>query len=380
MKNLVVLGASGSIGQQTLHLLKVNKIKYNLIGVSIGQNISVLHDILNNFSSIQYVFLLDKNQKSALIKKYEKIKFYSNDQMLEFIKDCNADIYVNALVGFAGVIPSFEIVKLNKNLALANKETLVCGGKLFTDELKKSKSKLYPIDSEHVAIEKCLKGNKKDLKEIVLTCSGGPFNGYTVEELKNVTKNDALKHPTWNMGNKISIDSATLLNKVFEIVEAYYLFGTTKIKVLIHKQSLIHSMICLKDGNYLLDFGINNMEIPISYALNKNSRIDINKSLDISTIKELTLQKPNEFQENVLNLGYKIIQKKGNFGAIINAANDFAVKKFLNNEISFLQIYELINYAINNTKYVKKICLDDIIKTNDFVRNLLENYISKRGQ
>ena len=380
MKKLAILGASGSIGRQTLDLLKNNKIEYELIGVSIGKNIEVLQEILNNFSSIKYAYLIDEKAKDELSIKYKNIEFFCADKIQDFIQECNADMYVNALVGFVGVIPSFKVIEMNKNLALANKETLVCGGKLFIKKLKKSKSKLFPIDSEHVAIEKCLKGNRKNLKTIILTCSGGPFCDYSYEQLQTVSKDDALKHPTWKMGNKISIDSATLINKVFEIAEAFYLFNYSKIKVLIHKESLVHSLIELNDGNYLLDLGINDMQIPISYALKNNKRININKSLDIYPISNLTFKEPNQFQKEILELGYSIIKKGGNLGTIINAANDFAVEKFLNGEIKFLDIYKIITYAIDNTKYIKNISLHDIISTNDFVKDLLKNYFDKRGQ
>ena len=368
MKKLAILGASGSIGRQTLDLLKNNKIEYELIGVSIGKNIEVLQEILNNFSSIKYAYLIDEKAKDELSIKYKNIKFFCADKIQDFIQECNADMYVNALVGFVGVIPSFKVIEMNKNLALANKETLVCGGKLFIKKLKKSKSKLFPIDSEHVAIEKCLKGNRKNLKTIILTCSGGPFCDYSYEQLQTVSKDDALKHPTWKMGNKISIDSATLINKVF------------KIKVLIHKESLVHSLIELNDGNYLLDLGINDMQTPISYALKNNKRVNINKSLNIYSISNLTFKEPNQFQKKILELGYLIIKKGGNLGTIINAANDFAVEKFLNGEIKFLDIYKIITYAIDNTKYIKNMSLHDIISTNDFVKDLLKNYFDKRGQ
>lgn len=379
MKSLTILGASGSIGQKCIELLKENIIKYKLIAVSVGNNIEYLKEILNDFNSIKYVYFLNKDYFNYFQNKYKNINFYCENDLDKFIKDANSDIYINSLVGFVGVKPTFKILNLNKDLALANKESIVVGLDLFKDTFKKSKSKLYPIDSEHVAIEKLLKGNRNNLKEVVITCSGGPFKDKSEDELKFVKLQDALNHPSWNMGNKITIDSATLLNKAFEIVEASYLFNLSKnkIKVVIHPQSYVHSMIKLIDDTYLFDFGEKDMKIPISYALNKNKRVKTNIDFNIYNVNKLEFYKPNEYQNKILNIGYEILNKKGNLGAIVNAANDFAVDKFINNEIEFLDIQKLIFYAMNHAKYIKNPSLNDIIKTNDEVRKMLLNLIKK---
>lgn len=379
MKSLTILGASGNIGQKCIELLKENIIKYKLIAVSVGNNIEYLKEILNDFNSIKYVYFLNKDYFNYFQNNYKNINFYCENDLDKLIKDANSDIYINSLVGFVGVKPTFEILNLNKDLALANKESIVVGLDLFKDTLKKSKSKLYPIDSEHVAIEKLLKGNRNNLKEVVITCSGGPFKDKSEDELKFVKLQDALNHPSWNMGNKITIDSATLLNKAFEIVEASYLFNLSKnkIKVVIHPQSYVHSMIKLIDDTYLFDFGEKDMKIPISYALNKNKRVKTNIDFNIYNVNKLEFYKPNEYQNKILNIGYEILNKKGNLGAIVNAANDFAVDKFMNNEIEFLDIQKLIFYAMNHAKYIKNPSLNDIIKTNDEVRKMLLNLIKK---
>lgn len=379
MKSLTILGASGNIGQKCIELLKENIIKYKLIAVSVGNNIEYLKEILNDFNSIKYVYFLNKDYFNYFQNKYKNINFYCENDLDKFIKDANSDIYINSLVGFVGVKPTFEILNLNKDLALANKESIVVGLDLFKDTLKKSKSKLYPIDSEHVAIEKLLRGNRNNLKEVVITCSGGPFKDKSEDELEFVKLQDALNHPSWNMGNKITIDSATLLNKAFEIVEASYLFNLSKnkIKVVIHPQSYVHSMIKLIDDTYLFDFGEKDMKIPISYALNKNKRVKTNIDFNIYNVNKLEFYKPNEYQDKILNIGYEILNKKGNLGAIVNAANDFAVDKFMNNEIEFLDIQKLIFYAMNHAKYIKNPSLNDIIKTNDEVRKMLLNLIKK---
>ena len=379
MKSLTILGASGNIGQKCIELLKEGIIKYKLIAVSVGNNIEYLKEILNDFNSIKYVYFLNKDYFNYFQNNYKNINFYCENDLDKLIKDANSDIYINSLVGFVGVKPTFEILNLNKDLALANKESIVVGLDLFKDTLKKSKSKLYPIDSEHVAIEKLLKGNRNNLKEVVITCSGGPFKDKSEDELKFVKLQDALNHPSWNMGNKITIDSATLLNKAFEIVEASYLFNLSKnkIKVVIHPQSYVHSMIKLIDDTYLFDFGEKDMKIPISYALNKNKRVKTNIDFNIYNVNKLEFYKPNEYQNKILNIGYEILNKKGNLGAIVNAANDFAVDKFMNNKIEFLDIQKLIFYAMNHAKYIKNPSLNDIIKTNDEVRKMLLNLIKK---
>lgn len=379
MKSLTILGASGNIGQKCIELLKEGIIKYKLIAVSVGNNIEYLKEILNDFNSIKYVYFLNKDYFNYFQNNYKNINFYCENDLDKLIKDANSDIYINSLVGFVGVKPTFEILNLNKDLALANKESIVVGLDLFKDTLKKSKSKLYPIDSEHVAIEKLLKGNRNNLKEVVITCSGGPFKDKSEDELEFVKLQDALNHPSWNMGNKITIDSATLLNKAFEIVEASYLFNLSKnkIKVVIHPQSYVHSMIKLIDDTYLFDFGEKDMKIPISYALNKNKRVKTNIDFNIYNVNKLEFYKPNEYQNKILNIGYEILNKKGNLGAIVNAANDFAVDKFMNNEIEFLDIQKLIFYAMNHAKYIKNPSLNDIIKTNDEVRKMLLNLIKK---
>lgn len=381
METLVILGASGSIGKKVVNLLINKQINYQLTGLSVGKNINELHNILNKFQTIKYVYCLKKEDTYLLKKTYKNINFYSNDELTKFIEVTNADFYVNALVGFAGVFPTFKILELNKDLALANKESIVVGLDLFKKKLKQSKSNLYPIDSEHVAIEKLLKGNKKDLKEIILTCSGGPFLFKNFEELNKVTKKEALNHPNWKMGEKITIDSATLINKMFEVIEAYYLFNVSlsKIKVIIQKESLVHSIIKLKDNNYLFDFGFNDMTIPISYALNKNNRILTNVDYDLNNLKNLTFLKLNDFQKKVISYSKLIINKNGNMGAIVNAANEFGVSSFLNNKIKFTQIYDMIDKAILYIKYIKFPTLEDLKKTHYETINFLNNYLIKEN-
>ena len=381
MKRLLLLGASGSIGSQTIDLLINKKVDYELVGLSVGKNIEFLEKVLPLFKSIKYVYVIDSKVVKSLQNINKNIKFYSEEDGFEpLILDSKPDLVVNALVGFVGVIPSIITIKNNIDLALANKESLVVAGDLIQSELKASRSNLIPIDSEHVAIDKCLQHVKKeDVKNLILTCSGGPFRNKTKEELENVTKNDALNHPTWKMGNKITIDSATLINKVFEIIEAHYLFNYDfkDIKVLIHPESQVHSMIELNNDDRLLDYGPNDMRIPIFYALSYRSNISLGMDEYLKNAAKLHFFAPNEFQNEVLNIAKFVLDRKGNTGCILNAANDFLVGKFLNEEIKFLDIYKYINLALRNIEYIKNPNLQDIISTNNIVQYYLHTAIKE---
>ena len=381
MKKLLLLGASGSIGQQTIDLLCNKKINYDLVGVSVGKNIEYLEKLLPLFHSIKYVYVIDENIAKSLQNLHKNIKFYSEKDGFEsLILDSKPDIVVNALVGFVGVVPSLITIKNDIDLALANKESLVVAGDLIKELLKKSKSELLPIDSEHVAIDKCLQHIKReDLKTIILTCSGGPFRNKDKSELLHVTKKDALNHPTWKMGNKITIDSATLINKVFEIIEAHYLFDVEKenIKVLIHPESKVHSMIKNRKDEILLEYGPSDMRIPIEYALSYRGNINLGHEEYLKNAANLHFFEPNEFQMSVLNIANLIIDKKGNMGCILNSANDFLVEEFLNDKISFLDIYKYIEKSLENVPYIKKPSLQDIISTNNIVKYYLRNVLKE---
>ncbi|MEG1565626.1 MAG: 1-deoxy-D-xylulose-5-phosphate reductoisomerase [Bacilli bacterium] len=382
MNKLIILGASGSIGTQSLEILKEYKsLNYELIGFSVGNKVDKIEKIIEEFPRVKYVYAIDESKCQSLKLKFPNISFFFGEfGMEEMLKKAKPDSVLNALVGFAGVIPSLTALEISADLYLANKESLVVAGDLINNILAKHKSKLFPIDSEHVAIEKCLAGHdKSDVKKIILTCSGGPFILKKWEELEHVTLEEALNHPTWKMGNKITIDSATLINKVFEIVEAHYLFGvkSNDIEVLIHKESLIHSLIQLIDGSYLCDIGIADMKNPILYALANNKRLNFDHELDIFSLTNLTFIPLSKDRAAILNLGKLIIDQGGNTGAIVNAANDVAVAAFLDNKIKFSSIYTLIFNALNSSKFIEKPTINDIVITNYNVKNLVTKMIEK---
>lgn len=374
MEKVLILGASGSIGHQTLDILKANKDKFCLVGFSVGTKVDLIDEILKEFPSVK--FICTKNEK------YESTNitcFNGDEGLISLIKATKPTLVVNALVGFVGLSPTVYCLENNIDVALANKEALVVGGELIRNILKTSKAKIYPIDSEHVAISKCLKGNFEDVTELILTASGGAFRDLSREELKNVTKEDALKHPSWNMGDKITIDCATMMNKGFEIIEAYYLFNIDidNIKILLHDESKIHSLILLKDGSYLADIGPSDMHLPISYALFRGNRETNNYRLNLEDFGTFHFRKFDANRYPCVGFALKAIKVGGTMPATLNAANEIAVRAFLENKISFLQIEEIISYVLDTSNVILKPSLSELIKADENARLLAINYIKE---
>lgn len=382
MKRICLLGASGSIGGQTLDVIRKHPADFSLCGFSVGKQIEKIPAIIAEFNP-QFICVKEKENASKIIKNYPSIKFfYGDDGLNELIEECNCDMVVNALVGFVGLKPSITALENNKYLALANKETLVTGGEIINNLLKQGKGKLIPIDSEHVALSKCLSICNEDVEKIVITASGGAFRKLTREELKNVTPEDALKHPTWSMGNKITIDSATMVNKTFEIIEAYYLFGYKyeDIELMFNYESFVHSLVRYKDGSYRLDEGKPDMRVPIKYAMYEGAcEYDIVYLNKLEDYKKSALYPFDYERFPIVNLAKKIIDEKGILGAIFNAANEEAVYAFLNKEIKFLDIESIIYYCINNTKNIENPSYEDIkkhdVSTRETVRKIAKGEI-----
>lgn len=380
MRTMLLLGASGSIGGQVLDCLKKYKeLDYELVGITVGHQAHKIEEIIKDFPSIKYVYAINEEDILPLKSKYKKIHFYYGYYGLsDIIDDSKPEATINALVGFVGVVPSFDALEYSKTLYLANKETLVVAGDLLKAKLVDKNAKLFPIDSEHVGVEKCLEGKKiEDIRKIFITCSGGPFIDRDIDSLTNVTSTDALKHPTWVMGKKISIDSATLINKVFEIVEAHHLFDVPyeKIGVIFHKESLIHAAVMFNDGSIISDIGINDMRNPILYAISNNRRLHIEETLNFDELADFHFVKADEKRKELLAIAKIIIDQKGNVGAIVNAANDVAVNAFLKDEISFLGIYKLINKAISTIKYIENPDINDIVSTSEITMSFIKDEI-----
>ena len=383
MKKICLLGSTGSIGRQTIEIINDNIKDFSLVGVSCGKNINELRKILFSNQDIKFVCVQDKENISLLEEEFKDVTFYYGDEgLIKLIDSSSYDMVVNALVGFVGFIPSVDTISKNIDLALANKESLVVGGEIINDLLKKSTSKLYPIDSEHVALAKCLKGKKKkEIKRLVITASGGSFRDLSREELTNVTKEDALKHPSWSMGEKITIDSATMMNKGFEIIEAKHLFNLPlkKIDVLLHDESVIHSLVEFVDNSYLADLGPADMKVPISYALYEGKRKKSNtKVLKLEEMGTLHFRKLDLKRYPCIEYALRSIKTGGTLPCVLNASNEEAVYAFLRNEISFLEIEEIINLMISSHRVIDNPTIEDIVYIDQLTRKLTIEEIKRR--
>lgn len=377
--NIALLGASGSIGRQTLDVIENNPKDFSLVTFSVGHNYQVIDDILSRHKNVKVVYLLSKEEIPNLKKKHPNIKFISTEEGFEpLINLKEVEMVVNALVGFAGLLPSVISLKCDKLLALANKESLVVGGEIINKLLSEGHGKLYPIDSEHSAIWKCLKVDDQNIDKIILTASGGPFRKLSREELVNVSKEDALNHPTWKMGNKITIDSATMMNKCFEIIEAYYLFGYPyeQVEVILHDESYLHSGIRYLDKSYRGEINPPDMRNPIKFALYEgNIPFDTVSFSSLDELSDLHFHKFDINRYPLVGLAKQVISKKGNLGAIINASNEEAVYAFLENKISFLDIEVIVNKALREIKYQKDCSLEDLIHYDELTRNYVRSLI-----
>lgn len=381
MMKILLLGASGSIGQQTLEILKQNPKDFLLVGFSVGKKVYKVDEIINDFPAIKHIVVQKKEDYLDLINRYPHIHFYYGDQgLLDIIDSCSCDMMVNALVGFVGLAPTIYALKKNIDVALSNKEAIVVGGELIKKVLKESQAHIYPIDSEHVAIDKCLKGNKSDVKRIILTASGGAFRNLSREQLQDVSVEDALKHPSWKMGNKITIDCATMMNKGFEMIEAHYLFDIPmyKIDIVLHDESKVHSLIECKDGSYLADIGPSDMRIPIGYALYKKKR----KAKPSSTLalKDFMTFHFHEFDEKrfpCVSFAKKAMKHKGTMPAVLNAANEEAVYAFLSKKISFLKIEEIIEKCLDSHRVIDNPTLEDLIYVDKITREQVRKMIKE---
>ena len=379
MKHISILGSTGSIGTQTLEIVRQFPDEFKVVGLTSNKNIELIRQQIKEFKPIA-VAVMDFKKANEL-KNFTSAQVYSGIDGLNKIASLNeADTVVNALVGSVGIEPTYNAIKNKKNIALANKETLVAAGSIIMKEIKKNNIKLMPIDSEHSAIFQCLNGeNINEVSKITLTCSGGPFKNYSREQLGNVVVEDALKHPTWNMGNKITIDSATLMNKGFEVIEAHWLYGIDyeKIKIVVHPQSIVHSLVEFVDKSVIAQLGLPDMKIPIQYALSYPKRFQsLQESLDLTKIKNLEFKKPDSEMFPCLKYAYEAGTIGGTLPAVINTANEIAVRAFLENKIRFLDIARLIRKIMDSHTIIKNPNLSDILevdkKTKEQAKNIIE--------
>ena len=383
MKNISILGVTGSIGTQTLDVLRFHKGEYNLVAISAHRNIELALEIIKEFN-IELVCITDKNsfEKLSSIIKDENINtriVYGMDGLIEVATHKTVDIVVTSVVGMIGLRPTIEAINAGKDIALANKETLVVAGELVMRLAKEKNVKILPVDSEHSAIFQSLQGNEHNkLEKILLTASGGPFRGYTKEMLKDVTVEKALKHPKWNMGKKISIDSSTLMNKGLEVIEAHYLFDCPyeDIQVVVHPESIVHSMVEYTDGAVIAQLGVPDMKLPIQYALNyPNREGNIGGRLDFKTISSLNFEVPNMEVFTCLKYAFEAGKVGGLMPAILNGANEAAVDLFLNKKIEYLDIQKIIKECMDKFSYKEEVTLENVIARDKQVRDYIyESY------
>jgi 1-deoxy-D-xylulose-5-phosphate reductoisomerase len=345
-KRVALFGASGSIGRNTLSVLDMHRDKFELYAVSVHSNIDFLDEIISSFNPKAVVFTGEKKKKlPSDIKVYEGI-----DGLAHIAKDPNVDIVVVATAGNVGVFPTIEGLKAGKRVALANKETLVSFGNIVMRTKRESEGELVPIDSEHSSLFQLIEKRREEIVKVILTASGGPFRSLPKERLKSVTVEDALKHPTWRMGAKITVDSATLMNKSLEIIEAHHLFGLKKeeIDVVIHPQSIVHGMIVLKDGAILAHLSKPDMRVPIQYALTYPERLESPvETVPITEVRDLYFEEPDTEKFPALLLGYKALEVGGTMPAVMNAANEVAVHAFLEGRIPFTAITEIVKRVMD---------------------------------
>ncbi len=380
MKSLVILGASGSIGTQTISILKKNPKDFLLLGFSVGSRTRIISSLVSSFPSIKAICVKDNKKINYYSKKYPNIRFFSGDQgLLDLISYTKPEMVVNALVGFVGLEPTLFALEQDIKVALANKEALVVGGELVNKLLREGHGKIFPIDSEHSALWKCLSVDSDNVDKLIITASGGAFRKLSREELASVTPEDALKHPTWKMGNKITIDCATMVNKSFEIIEAYYLFGYkyNQIEVLLHDESYIHSMVKYNNGLYRADVNKPDMRNPIKHALYEGkNEYKTNVANDYHDFGNYHFHKFDISRYPMVGFADKVICLGGSIGAVYNAANEVAVYAFLNHEIPFLAIETIIEKCVSSHKLIKDINYDILAKidaeTRQFARNLVK--------
>lgn len=381
MLNVCLLGATGSIGTQVLDIVRINK-KFKLVSFSFGKNIEQAIKIIDEFKPL-LVCSSDLENKKYLEKKYPNISFTSGEEGLIEVANfcCDNPIVVNALVGTVGLKPTYKALENKRDVYLANKETLVIGGKLIMDVAKKNNCKIIPLDSEHSAIYQLLDdSDEKEIKNLILTASGGALRDYPKDELENVTISDVLKHPTWKMGPKITVDCATMMNKGFEIIEAYYLFNVDidNIKVLIHKTSTIHSMVEFNDHSICAQLASPDMRLPIHYALmsKKHTSCDIIKPLDFEKGLNLVLEPLDNNRYPLVNVARWALKKGGIYPCIMNAANEKAVELFLNGKIKFTDIEKIIINELNCEDYKKynhNLTIDKILEIDKLVKGKVGN-------
>jgi len=373
MKKIAILGSTGSIGTQALDVIERNSGKFYAYALSCEKRIDLLALQIEKFKPKIAVTAREEDARE-LAKKYPDTEFFFGSEGLIFAVKSDCDMVLNSLMGIRGLMPTYEAVMAGKDIAFANKETLVAGGHVIMNAVKEKGVKLLPVDSEHSAIMQCLLGNEaKQAKRLILTASGGPFRGYSLAQLRKVSLEQALKHPNWSMGSKITIDSATMMNKGLEVIEAKWLFGMpeSKIDVVIHPQSIIHSMVEYCDGSIIAQMGRPDMRVPISYALSYPDRLlaDAEAFNFFTEAKDLTFEKPDDDTFKCLKLARQAIKdENSSYALVLNSANEVLVQLFLEKKIDFLDIQDSIERILDEHVPIYNLGIEQILELDEKVR------------
>ena len=383
MKKITILGSTGSIGENALSVIDNFNDQFRVMGLSANKNSKLLVEQVKKYQP-KFVSIIDNNAADLVeeqLSSFDVKILKGREGLLELASYENIDLLLNALVGSAGMEPTIKAIQSKVDVALSNKESLVMAGSIINDLAIRNRVKIFPVDSEHSAIWQCLTGeDNKEINKIILTGSGGPFRTLPIEEFNTITLEQALNHPNWDMGNKITIDSATMMNKGLEVIEAYWLFNlpTEKIEIVIHPQSIIHSMVEFKDKSIKAQLGLPDMKIPIQYALTYPSHHEADwKELDLTEIHSLTFEKPDFKKFPCMKLAFDTLAAGGTAPAVLNVANEQAVYKFLNKEISFNEIPKIIEMACEKHELVSAPSLDEILNIEIWATNFVKSYYSK---
>lgn len=378
-KQIAILGSTGSIGTQALQVIEEHPDLYEAYAITANNQVELLAEQARKFMPAAVVIANESkySQLKELLADLPIQVYAGADAICDIVQADPVDMVLASMVGYAGLRPTINAIKAGKEIALANKETLVVAGELINNLISQYHTPLFPVDSEHSAIFQCLEANNR-LEKVILTASGGPFRTFTKEQLKHVTKEQALKHPNWDMGAKITIDSATMMNKGFEVIEAKWLFGLRpeQIEVVVHPQSVIHSMVQFQDGAVKAQLGVPDMRLPIQYAFSYPKRLQSSfDRLDFSQMTVLTFEQPDTDRFRCLALAYEALNKGGNTACIVNAANEVVVSAFLHDRISFLQMSEIIEQTMSKVAFIKTPTYEDYVATDTEARRVAESFI-----
>ena len=378
-KQIAILGSTGSIGTQALKVIEEHPDLYEAYALTANNQVELLAEQARKFMPAAVVIANEAKylQLKEMLADLPIQVYAGADALCEIVEAKPIDVVLASMVGYAGLRPTMNAIRAGKAIALANKETLVVAGELINALAQQYKTPILPVDSEHSAIFQCLESNNT-LEKVILTASGGPFRKFTMEQLQHVTKEQALKHPNWDMGAKITIDSATMMNKGFEVIEAKWLFGVRpdQIEVVVHPQSVIHSMVQYEDGAVKAQLGMPDMRLPIQYAFSYPQRIKASfDRLDFSTMTELTFEQPDTNRFRCLALAYEALNKGGNMACIVNAANEVVVSAFLKDRIPFLRMSEVIEQSMAKVPFIQMPTYEDYVATDAEARRIAESLI-----